>query len=151
MSPFVTTLALLLLTMISTAQAFAPPPAMVSAALANLPATTASSLPTAASVTFSSLMTCSLDAALLSSSSSSSFLSSGIMAYTYTPSSSLSSPTLVLAAATLDPTTFLSDVLGGLIGTPLILAVPIVVALAIASLVAFLIISYANPEVEDDE
>jgi len=55
-----------------------------------------------------------------------------------------------LSAATLDPTTFLSDVLGGILGTPIILAIPIVAAIAVASLIAFFIISYANPAEEDE-
>lgn len=58
----------------------------------------------------------------------------------------------LVAAATLDPTTFLSDLLGGFISSNLILAVPIVAALGLASLVAFLIVAYANPaEPNDDE
>ena len=56
-----------------------------------------------------------------------------------------------VSAATLDPTTFLSDALGGLLGTPAILAIPIVAALGVASLVAFLIVSYASPAADDDE
>jgi hypothetical protein len=56
-----------------------------------------------------------------------------------------------VSAATLDPTTVLSDLLGGLLGTPAILLIPIVAALGVASLIAFFIVSYANPEVEDDE
>lgn len=63
----------------------------------------------------------------------------------------LPSSSMEVAAETLDPTAFLSDVLGGLIGGPAILAVPILAALGVASLVAFFIVSYANPEVEDDE
>lgn len=66
--------------------------------------------------------------------------------------SSTTSSTHLVAAATLDPTTFLSDLLGGFINSNLILAVPIVAALGLASLVAFLIVAYANPaEAEDDE
>jgi hypothetical protein len=57
---------------------------------------------------------------------------------------------LQVSAATLDPTTILSDVLSGILGTPLILAVPIVAALGVAGLIAFFIVSYASPEVEDD-
>lgn len=64
----------------------------------------------------------------------------------YFPSSSFE-----VSASTLDPTTILSDIFAGLIGTPAILAVPIVAALAVASLIAFIIVSYASPEVEDDE
>jgi hypothetical protein len=62
------------------------------------------------------------------------------------PSSSID-----IAAGTLDPTTLFSDLLTGLIGTPAILAVPILAALGVASLLAYLIVSYANPQVEDDE
>ena len=50
---------------------------------------------------------------------------------------------------TLDPTTVLSDALGGLLGSSAILLVPIVAALSVAGLIAFLIVSYANPEDED--
>mmetsp|Transcript_23967 Transcript_23967/g.67006 ORF Transcript_23967/g.67006 Transcript_23967/m.67006 type:complete len:115 (-) Transcript_23967:649-993(-) len=64
----------------------------------------------------------------------------------FVPSSSID-----VAVSTLDPSTILSDILGGLIGTPIILLVPIVAALSIAGLVAYLIISYASPQVEDDE
>jgi hypothetical protein len=56
-----------------------------------------------------------------------------------------------LAATTLDPTTFLSDLLGGFINSNLILLVPIVAALALASLVAFAIVSYANPAEPDED
>eukprot|EP00578_Thalassiosira_sp_NH16_P022277 CAMPEP_0181084522 /NCGR_PEP_ID=MMETSP1071-20121207/4740_1 /TAXON_ID=35127 /ORGANISM="Thalassiosira sp., Strain NH16" /LENGTH=123 /DNA_ID=CAMNT_0023166261 /DNA_START=142 /DNA_END=513 /DNA_ORIENTATION=- len=67
----------------------------------------------------------------------------------------LSSPAVessssLLSLATLDPTTILSDVLGGLLGSSAILAVPIIAALGIAGLIAFLIVSYANPADEDD-
>ncbi|KAL3923627.1 MAG: hypothetical protein SGILL_001551 [Bacillariaceae sp.] len=61
-----------------------------------------------------------------------------------------SSSSMDLSAATLDPTTILSDVLSGVLGTPIILAVPIVAALGVASLIAWFIVSYANPEVDDD-
>jgi len=56
----------------------------------------------------------------------------------------------LVSLATLDPTTILSDVLGGLIGGPAILLVPIIAALSIAGVIAFLIVSYANPADEDD-
>jgi len=65
--------------------------------------------------------------------------------------SALSSSSIDMSAATLDPTTILSDVLGLFIGTPIILLVPIVAALGVAGLLAWGIVSYANPEVEDDE
>ena len=61
-----------------------------------------------------------------------------------------SSSSELLSVATLDPTTVLSDALGGLLGSSLILAVPIVAALSVAGLIAFFIVSYANPEDEDD-
>ena len=56
----------------------------------------------------------------------------------------------LVSLATLDPTTILSDVLGGLISGPAILLVPIIAALSIAGVIAFLIVSYANPADEDD-
>ncbi|GAX09429.1 hypothetical protein FisN_6Lh195 [Fistulifera solaris] len=59
--------------------------------------------------------------------------------------------TLTTAVSTVDPTTFLSDVLGGVLGTPIILAVPILAALGVASLVAYAIIAYASPAADDDE
>lgn len=65
--------------------------------------------------------------------------------------SSASSSSMDLSAATLDPTTILSDVLGLFIGTPIILLVPIVAALGVAGVLVWGIVSYANPEVEDDE
>lgn len=61
------------------------------------------------------------------------------------PSSSVS-----VSAITLDPTTVLSDIFSGVLGTPLILALPIVTALAVASLIAYAIVSYASPAEEDD-
>ena len=62
-----------------------------------------------------------------------------------------SSPSFQVSVDTLDPTTVLSDVLSGVLGTPLILAVPIVAALGVAGLIAFAIVSYANPAAEDDD
>ena len=63
----------------------------------------------------------------------------------------VSSSSMELSASTLDPTTILSDVFGVLIGTPVILLVPIFAALAVAGVLVWGIVSYANPEVEDDE
>lgn len=63
---------------------------------------------------------------------------------------STESSSSLVSLATLDPTTILSDVLGGLIGGPAILLVPIIAALTIAGVIAFLIVSYANPADEDD-
>jgi hypothetical protein len=65
-------------------------------------------------------------------------------------SSTLSFTTVGVSAATLDPTSVLSDIFSGILGTPLILAVPILAALGVAGLIAFFIISYASPEVDDD-
>lgn len=58
--------------------------------------------------------------------------------------------TLLLSASTIDPTTFFSDIFGAVVGTPLILAIPIVAALAVASTVVFLLVSYANPAEPDE-
>ena len=62
-----------------------------------------------------------------------------------------STSSVELSTATLDPTTILSDIFGMIIGTPIILFVPIIVALGVAGILVFGIVSYANPEVEDDE
>jgi hypothetical protein len=62
---------------------------------------------------------------------------------------SSSSSTLTLGAISLDPTTFFTGVFGAFLNTPLILAVPIVAALGIAGLLAFLLIQYSQPA-EDD-
>lgn len=56
-----------------------------------------------------------------------------------------------VSAATVDPTTALSQVLGGLLGTPAILLVPILAAVSVATIIAWLIVSYANPADPDDE
>jgi hypothetical protein len=62
-----------------------------------------------------------------------------------------SSSSFHMAVSTVDPTTFLSDVLGSFINSPAILAIPIGAALLIAFLIAYLIQAYASPQVEDDE
>ena len=51
--------------------------------------------------------------------------------------------------ATVDPATALSDVLGDLVKSPAVLAVPILAAVSVAALLVWFIISYANPEDED--
>ena len=61
----------------------------------------------------------------------------------------LSSSDMLLSLATLDPTTLLSDILGGLLGSSAILAVPILAALTIVAVIAALIVGYANPADED--
>jgi hypothetical protein len=62
----------------------------------------------------------------------------------------VSSSSTALSAVTVDPTSVLSDTLGGVVNTPLILAVPIVVALAVGSLLAYFLVSSAAPEASDD-
>mmetsp|Transcript_6821 Transcript_6821/g.8502 ORF Transcript_6821/g.8502 Transcript_6821/m.8502 type:complete len:130 (-) Transcript_6821:43-432(-) len=61
-----------------------------------------------------------------------------------------SSTSNTISAATVDPTTALTQVLGSVLNTPLILAVPIVAAISVASLIAWLIVSYANPADPDE-
>lgn len=74
---------------------------------------------------------------------------------THTSSSFLVAPSssfFVLAeTGSVDPTTVLNDVLGGLTGGPVILAVPIIAALAVATLLAALIVNSAAPEASEDE
>lgn len=55
------------------------------------------------------------------------------------------------AAATVDPTAALSNILGNFLASPAILAIPIVAALGVASLLAFLIYAYAQPAAADDD
>lgn len=61
-----------------------------------------------------------------------------------------SSPLTLLAVETVDPTSFLQGLFGSVLGTPIILAIPIVAALAVAGLVAFAIVAYANPAEPDE-
>jgi hypothetical protein len=65
-------------------------------------------------------------------------------------SSFSSSSSVNVAAATVDPTTFLSDIFAGVLGTPIILAIPIVAALLVAGLVVGFIVNYANPTEPDE-
>jgi len=55
-----------------------------------------------------------------------------------------------VSAATLDPSTVLNDTFSGL-SPSLILAVPIVAALAVASLIVWIIVAYASPAADDDD
>jgi hypothetical protein len=56
-----------------------------------------------------------------------------------------------ISASTVDPTTMLSQVLGGLLGSPIILLVPILAAVSVATVIAWLIVAYANPADPDDD
>lgn len=51
----------------------------------------------------------------------------------------------------MDPTAALSNILGNFLGSPAVLLIPIVAALGVASLIAFLIVAYAQPAVDDDD
>ena len=53
-------------------------------------------------------------------------------------------------SVSIDPTTVLSDIFRTVLGTPLILAIPIVAALLVATLIAYLIVAYANPAEEEE-
>lgn len=64
---------------------------------------------------------------------------------------SMDSSSQLQAAGTVDPTAVLSNVLSGFLGSPAILAIPILAALGVASLIAFLIVSYAEPAADNDE
>ena len=56
----------------------------------------------------------------------------------------------MVAAVTIDPTTLVSQALGGFLGSPAVLAVPILAAFSVASLLAWGIVSYANPADPDE-
>lgn len=62
----------------------------------------------------------------------------------------LASSSMELSAVTLDPATFLTDIFGGLINTPIILAVPIVAALAVSGLIAYFLVQSSVPYEDDD-
>ena len=62
-----------------------------------------------------------------------------------------SSSSMSVAVDGIDPAAALSQVLAGFLGSPAILAVPIFAAFSIAAVVAWFIVSSANPEVDDDE
>eukprot|EP00563_Minutocellus_polymorphus_P003001 CAMPEP_0181043524 /NCGR_PEP_ID=MMETSP1070-20121207/12761_1 /TAXON_ID=265543 /ORGANISM="Minutocellus polymorphus, Strain NH13" /LENGTH=122 /DNA_ID=CAMNT_0023121873 /DNA_START=69 /DNA_END=437 /DNA_ORIENTATION=+ len=60
-------------------------------------------------------------------------------------------PSAVISAATVDPTSFLSSVLGGILGSPVIILIPVLAAFGVASLLAASIVWYANPADEDED
>jgi hypothetical protein len=66
------------------------------------------------------------------------------------PTTTTTTPATSTLISAIDPTTVLSDVFGTILGTPLILAIPIVAALGVATLIAYLIVSYASPAEEED-
>ena len=55
-----------------------------------------------------------------------------------------------IATTTLDPTTAFTQLLGGIINTPVILLVPILAAVSVAGVIAWFIIWYANPTDPDE-
>jgi hypothetical protein len=61
----------------------------------------------------------------------------------------MNSHLVAVTLPTLDPTTALSDMLGTVLNTPLILAIPVVAALLVATLIAYLIVAYAQPAEEE--
>ena len=60
-------------------------------------------------------------------------------------------PSSSLEVSAFDPSAIASDIVSAFMTTPIILAVPILAALGLVGLLAFLLVSYANPVVEDDE
>jgi hypothetical protein len=65
-------------------------------------------------------------------------------------SETLASSTFEIAAGTIDPTTALAQVLAGLLGSPIILLVPVLAAVSVAALLAWGIFSYASPADPDE-
>jgi hypothetical protein len=55
-----------------------------------------------------------------------------------------------ISAVTLDPATAFTQVLGGIINSPVVLLVPILAAVGVASIIAWLIVAYANPADPDE-
>eukprot|EP00957_Ditylum_brightwellii_P067741 5141863-Ditylum_brightwellii.AAC.1 len=60
-------------------------------------------------------------------------------------------PSQTLSASIIEPMTVLKKLLGGLLTTSVILAVPILAVIALASTITFFIVSYTNPADEDDD
>ena len=87
---------------------------------------------------------------LLASTNDAVLTSSSSLLPSISSSSSYTSSTQLLSVATLDPTSVLSDALGGLLGSYAILAVPVIAGVTVVATIAFLIVSYANPADEDD-
>jgi len=56
-----------------------------------------------------------------------------------------------LKAATFDPAAAIGQLMGGLVGSPAVLLVPIGAAFLVASAIAFFILSYANPADPDED
>lgn len=56
----------------------------------------------------------------------------------------------MIAATTLDPTTAFTQLLAGIVNTPIILLVPIFAAVSVAGVIAWFIIWYANPTDPDE-
>jgi hypothetical protein len=71
-------------------------------------------------------------------------------AWTDVASAPSSSSSVAISAGTLDPTTVLQDALAGVLGTPVILLVPVVAALLVAGLIVAFIVGYASPAEPDD-
>jgi hypothetical protein len=74
-----------------------------------------------------------------------------ISAFEMTDSSWSQTSSMSLGAVTVDPTTFLNDLFAGVAGTPeLLLAVPILAAISLVSVLVYALISYATPAEPDD-
>ena len=75
----------------------------------------------------------------------------GAAADIFSLASSSAPSTVTVSAATVDPTSLLSSVLGGLLGSPAILLIPVLAAVAVATVVAAFIVWSANPADEDED
>ena len=75
----------------------------------------------------------------------------GVAADIFSLASSSAPSTVTVSAATVDPTSLLSSILGGLLGSPAILLIPVLAAVAVATAVAAFIVWSANPADEDED
>jgi hypothetical protein len=74
-----------------------------------------------------------------------------ISAFDMMDSSWSQTSSMSLGAVTVDPTTFLNDLFAGVAGTPeLLLAVPILAAISLVSVLVYALVSYATPAEPDD-
>eukprot|EP00560_Eucampia_antarctica_P008735 CAMPEP_0197825550 /NCGR_PEP_ID=MMETSP1437-20131217/2602_1 /TAXON_ID=49252 ORGANISM="Eucampia antarctica, Strain CCMP1452" /NCGR_SAMPLE_ID=MMETSP1437 /ASSEMBLY_ACC=CAM_ASM_001096 /LENGTH=118 /DNA_ID=CAMNT_0043425577 /DNA_START=46 /DNA_END=402 /DNA_ORIENTATION=+ len=62
-----------------------------------------------------------------------------------------SGSSIQVAVDGIDPTVALTQILGNFLGSPAVLAIPILAAFSVASVIAWFIVSYANPADPDED
>jgi len=65
-------------------------------------------------------------------------------------STAAESSSVALSATTVDPSSALSAILGGLLGSPAIILVPVFGGVSVAAVVGYFLVWSAKPEVDED-